>query len=53
MLLRLAPFSCGFREVPFLYDYGLKRGKSGMRIGGNLLSYLQLLRIHFEGDRRA
>ena len=47
MLLRLAPFIGRVVEVPFVYDYGVKRGASAMRIGGNLLSYAALFRVHF------
>lgn len=50
MLLRLSSFIGEIREVPFVYDYGLKRGASGMRIGGNLLSYAKLFAVYF-GDR--
>lgn len=42
MLLRLRGFSRGMCEVPFVYDYGVKKGKSSMRIMKNLRSYLSL-----------
>lgn len=49
MLLRLRDYIGGVREVPFIYDYGRKKGKSGMRIADNLRSYARLIRIfHFE-----
>lgn len=51
MLLRLGPFSRGAAEVPFVYDYGLKKGASAMRLGGNLLSYARLFRIHAAAAR--
>lgn len=47
MLLRLSRWSRSIREVAFVYDYGVKQGKSGMRLGSNLASYLKLFRIHF------
>lgn len=47
LLLRVGRFSRRTAEVPFVYDYGLKRGKSGMRVGDNLLSYLKLFAIFF------
>ena len=45
MLLRLGPFIRRVREVPFIYDYGVKKGASSMSIGGNLRSYFHLFRI--------
>lgn len=51
MLLRLGPFSRGAAEVPFVYDYGLKKGASSMKVGGNIVSYLRLFRIHREAFR--
>lgn len=49
MLLRLEGLIGEAREVPFVYDYGRKKGKSAMKIGGNLMSYARLFRIfHFE-----
>ena len=47
LLLRVGPFSRRTAEVPFVYDYGLKQGKSGMKIGNNLFSYLKLFAIFF------
>lgn len=51
MLLRLGPYSRGAAEVPFVYDYGLKKGASSMKLGGNLLSYVRLFRIHAAAAR--
>ena len=51
MLLRLGPYSRGAAEVPFVYDYGLKKGASSMKLGGNLLSYVRLFRIHAEAAK--
>jgi dolichol-phosphate mannosyltransferase len=54
MLLRMRKFVREIREVPLVYDYGKKKGASGMRIGGNLASYLKLFRIFaFEGPPEA
>jgi dolichol-phosphate mannosyltransferase len=53
LLLRLGPWCREIREVPFVYDYGIKKGKSGMRIAGNLRSYLRLFRIYFAGSAAA
>ncbi|MBI4347567.1 MAG: glycosyltransferase [Elusimicrobia bacterium] len=47
LLLRVSRFCRKTAEVPFVYDYGLKRGKSGMKIGNNLLSYAKLFWIFF------
>ena len=47
MLLRLRAYVREVREVPFVYDYGLKRGKSSMNIPRNLRSYLELFRIFY------
>ncbi|MFA5140278.1 MAG: glycosyltransferase family 2 protein [Elusimicrobiota bacterium] len=52
MLLRLRDHINAVREIPFEYDYARKKGKSGMRISDNLLSYARLFRIfHFERRR--
>lgn len=51
MLLRLGPYSRGAAEVPFVYDYGLKKGASSMKVGGNLLSYVRLFRIHAQAAK--
>lgn len=47
LLLRVSRFCRRIAELPFVYDYGLKRGKSGMRIANNLLSYAKLFWIFF------
>lgn len=46
ILVKLRPFLRRVEEVPFVYDYGRKRGKSGMKIGKNLRSYLLFLAHH-------
>lgn len=51
MLLRLRSFIRRAREVPLVYDYGLKNGKSSMKIGGNIQSYFTLFRLDIP-DRR-
>lgn len=43
ILLKLRPYLKKVDEVPMLYDYGQKRGKSGMKIGKNLRSYLKFI----------
>ncbi|MFA6029907.1 MAG: glycosyltransferase family 2 protein [Elusimicrobiota bacterium] len=53
MLLRLRAFVREVREVPFVYDYGLKKGKSAMNIPRNLRSYLSLFRIFYFERRGA
>lgn len=40
ILVKLAPYLRRVEEVPFLYDYGRKRGRSGMKVWKNLISYL-------------
>jgi dolichol-phosphate mannosyltransferase len=52
MLLRLAPFIRAVREIPLVYDYGLRKGQSSMRIATNILSYGALFRVFFF-ERRA
>lgn len=47
MLLRMSRLAPRIREVPFVYDYGLKKGKSSMKVGKNLASYARLFRIFF------
>ncbi len=50
MLLRMRRFVREIREIPLIYDYAKKKGASGMKIGGNLASYLTLFRIFaFDG----
>lgn len=46
ILLNLRPFVTKVEEVPFVYDYGKKRGKSGMKIWKNLRSYLSFIAQH-------
>ncbi len=46
ILLKLRPFIRRVDEVPLLYDYGAKRGKSGMKVGTNLRSYLVFIARH-------
>lgn len=43
ILVKLRPFVRRVEEVPLLYDYGQKKGKSGMKVGKNLRSYLAFL----------
>lgn len=52
MLLRLSPFVRTAREVPLVYDYGVKRSASAMRTLPNLLSYAALLRVYFREIRK-
>lgn len=40
VLLKLRPFAHRVEEVPLLYDYGKKKGRSGMKVWKNLKSYL-------------
>jgi dolichol-phosphate mannosyltransferase len=46
ILLHVVPFAQHMEEVPLVYDYGKKQGKSGMRIVKNLRSYLLFLFLH-------
>ncbi len=43
ILVKLRPFVRRVEEVPFHYDYGKKRGQSGMKIWKNLRSYLAFI----------
>lgn len=43
ILLRLKGIAKKYDEVPMVYDYGLKRGKSKMKIGKALLEYRELI----------
>jgi dolichol-phosphate mannosyltransferase len=52
MLLRLEGFIGIVREVPFVYDYGLKKGASSIQISGNLLAYARLFRIFLTRRRK-
>ena len=53
IILRLVPWIGTVREVPFIYDYGLKKGPSGMRIAANLGSYVKLFGVNRLVARRA
>jgi len=46
ILVKLRPYLRRVEEVPFLYDYGHKRGRSGMKIWKNLTSYLTFVARH-------
>ena len=46
ILLKLRPHLRRVVEVPLEYDYGKKRGKTGMKIGKNLRSYLAFIAQH-------
>lgn len=46
ILLNLRPFIQKVEEVPLVYDYGKKQGKSGMKIWKNLRSYLSFITQH-------
>lgn len=46
ILVKLRPYVRRAEEVPLLYDYGRKQGKSGMKVGKNLRSYLAFLLRH-------
>lgn len=46
ILLNLRPFITKVEEVPFVYNYGKKQGKSSMKIGKNLRSYLAFIATH-------
>jgi dolichol-phosphate mannosyltransferase len=46
ILFRLRPFVKRVEEVPLVYDYGKKQGKSGMKIGKNLRSYILFIAKH-------
>lgn len=43
ILVKLRPFLRRVEEIPFVYDYGKKKGKSGMKVGKNLRSYLAFI----------
>lgn len=43
ILMNLRPFISSIEEVPFIYDYSKKQGKSGMKIWKNLRSYIFFL----------
>jgi dolichol-phosphate mannosyltransferase len=46
ILFHLQPFVKRIEEVPLVYDYGKKQGKSSMKIGKNLRSYLLFIAHH-------
>jgi len=46
ILVKLKPYLRRVEEIPLFYDYGLKKGKSGMKVWKNLQSYLQFIAHH-------
>lgn len=42
VLLQLSRFTSRFAEVPFIYNYGLKKGKSKMKLFQTLWEYLRI-----------
>lgn len=46
ILLHLKPWLTRVEEVPLVYDYGKKQGKSGMKVWKNLRSYLLFIVHH-------
>lgn len=46
ILVKLRPYVRRVEEVPFLYDYGKKKGRTGMKVWKNLRSYLAFLARH-------
>ena len=52
ILLKLRPYLRRAVEVPLLYDYGKKRGTSGMKIWRNLRSYLVFITRYLLRDRK-
>lgn len=52
ILLKLRPYLKKVDEVPMFYDYGHKKGKSGMKIGKNLRSYLKFIVSAIFSSRR-
>lgn len=52
ILLRLGPYIGTVREVPFIYDYGLKEGPSSMRPARELGPYLRLFGVWRTVSRR-
>lgn len=43
ILIKLMPFVGRVYEVPFIYDYSLKKGKSGLNLRKNVLEYLRFI----------
>jgi dolichol-phosphate mannosyltransferase len=50
ILLRLSSYTSKFREIPLRYDYGLKKGKSKMRLLQTLVEYIYLTPKHHLGS---
>lgn len=46
ILLKIRPYLERVEEVPMVYDYGKKQGKSGMKVWKNLRSYLYFIARH-------
>lgn len=46
ILLHLVPYLTHVEELPLVYDYGKKKGKSGMKIWKNLKSYIVFIFHH-------
>lgn len=46
ILLHLLPYLNRVEEIPLIYDYGKKQGKSGMKIWKNLRSYFTFIIHH-------
>lgn len=44
ILIKLLPYAEKVCEIPFLYDYGLKRGRSGINVRKNAIEYLKLIK---------
>lgn len=51
ILLKLQPFTKKISEVPLVYDYSRKRGKSSMPVWKNFKSYLAFMLRHLLGWR--
>ena len=45
ILLKVMPYVGRVYEVPYLYDYGLKKGKSSLVVRKNLWEYLKFITI--------
>lgn len=43
ILIKLFPYIVKASEIPFVYDYGLKKGRSGLNISKNIFEYLMFL----------
>jgi len=43
ILFKTRPYTKRIEEIPLVYDYGKKKGKSGMKIGKNLRSYMSFI----------